>query len=281
MRPEVVSQLLSKVEKSWVQGHVMTLRNITDEASSYSTMETSCLKISSAIVAGSEGEKDRVVEYMKDVCGSASTEDAPPSSMCMEFAAGVEGAMTDDESFNRDNLDLKPFCKKFWGHTIAVAAQAEKQKLDAEEAKKEEEEKKREEEAEAEKKKLQEDEAKQAAEEAAKKAKEEAAQKSKEAEEAQALKVVEQNTTQTQQSQNATLAETKTDVESAVEAPQTNATSAVAVESASAPSNTSEPLVTTAAEEVKNATATQSESAPDKQKTATDVNVSASNVTSK
>jgi len=134
MRPEVVSRLLNDVEKKWIQGSMMVLRNVTDDASSYSTMEESCLKVASAIIAGSEGEKDRVVEYMQDVCGSSPGGDA--SSLCLEFSKGIEDAITDDESFNREQLDLKPFCKKFWERTISAQAQAEKQKLDAEEAKK-------------------------------------------------------------------------------------------------------------------------------------------------
>jgi len=80
--------------------------------------------------------------------------------MCQDFASGIENAMTDDESFNRDSLDLKPFCKKFWVNTIEAAAQVEKQKLAAEEKQREAEQQKREEEEkkreEAEEKKRQE-----------------------------------------------------------------------------------------------------------------------------
>merc|ERR1719160_1694211 len=90
MCPEVVSQLLDSVEKKWIQGRMMVLRNVSDDASSYSTMEASCVKVSSAIVTGSEGEKDKVVEYMQDVCGLSK--ESPTSSMCMEFASAVEGA---------------------------------------------------------------------------------------------------------------------------------------------------------------------------------------------
>lgn len=247
MRPEVVSQLLSKVEKSWIQGQVMVLRNITDDASSYKSMEGSCLKISSAIVAGSEGEKDRVVEYMQDVCGQAGS-----SGMCTEFASGVEGVMTDDESFNRDALDLKPFCKKFWDRTVSAAALAEKQKLDAEEAKKEEEQKKQEE--------LEETARKAAEEAAAAKAKEEV----KEAEEAKAYEAA----TKKQESQTTTTEEPKSSVEpaaevpqanvtsaAAAEVPQQNVTSAVAEETVTTSGNASEPVAAAPAEEVKNMTA--------------------------
>merc|ERR1719379_2352168 len=151
MQPEVVSKLLSDVEKKWTQSRVMVLRNVTDEDTSYASMEASCLKVSSAVVAGSEGEKDRVVEYMQDVCAATNAKDAPTPTMCTDFASGIEKVMTDDEGWNRDSLDLKPFCKKFWDNTIAAAAQAVKQRLDEEEAKKEAEEKQREEEEQKEK----------------------------------------------------------------------------------------------------------------------------------
>merc|ERR1719161_2440494 len=161
----------------------MVLRNVTDDATSYSSMEISCLKVSSAVVVGSEGEKDRVVEYMQDVCGAAPAKDAPTATMCTDFASGLERVMTDDEGWNRESLDLKPFCKRFWDNTVAAAAQAAKQRLDEEEAKKEAEEKMKEEEAkkaaeeEAARKAAEEEAAKKAAEEAAKKAAEEQAAK--------------------------------------------------------------------------------------------------------
>lgn len=259
MRPEVVSQLLSNVEKKWIQGRLMVFSNVTDEASAYTVMEGSCLKVSSAIVAGSEGEKDKVVEYMQDVCGAEQSKEAPTPSMCTDFASGVTSVMTDDESFNRDTLDLKPFCKKFWDHTVNAAAQAEKQKLDAEEAKREEERKEKEEKLEAEeaaKRKEEEDveKAKRAEEkkdEDALKAKQAAEQaKAKEAE----LHAVEQNATVTTeaQSQNASVAAAQTQsdtqpVTAAVNTSEPVAAVTATAEEAAAPANVSEPVVAAAA----------------------------------
>merc|ERR1719160_1310454 len=154
----------------------MVLRNVTDDATSYSSMEISCLKVSSAVVVGSEGDKDRVVEYMQDVCAAAPAKDAPTATMCTDFASGIEKVMTDDEGWNRESLDLKPFCKKFWDNTVAASAQAVKQHLDEEEAEKEAEEKKKAEEEQ----KMKEEEAKQKEEESKKAAEEEAAKKAAE-----------------------------------------------------------------------------------------------------
>jgi len=244
MQPEVVSKLLTDVENKWTQARVMVLRNVTDEATSYTSMEASCLKVSTAVVAGSEGDKDRVVEYMQDVCAASPAKDAPTATMCTDFASGVELVMTDDEAWNRESLDLKPFCKKFWDHTVSAAAQAVKQRLDDEEAKKEAEEKAneeaekkaKEEAEEAEKKKEEEEAAKKAAHDkaaeeaaAAKKAADDAAA----AEEAARVKAYEaqqeKNATRTQE--NATVVEAKEVPEPALEvaAPQitVNATAAV------------------------------------------------------
>eukprot|EP00746_Dinoflagellata_sp_MGD_P161603 gnl/MRDRNA2_/MRDRNA2_88810_c0_seq1.p1 gnl/MRDRNA2_/MRDRNA2_88810_c0~~gnl/MRDRNA2_/MRDRNA2_88810_c0_seq1.p1 ORF type:complete len:286 (+),score=125.37 gnl/MRDRNA2_/MRDRNA2_88810_c0_seq1:92-949(+) len=224
MQPEVVSKLLSDVEKKWTQSRVMVLRNVTDEDTSYASMEASCLKVSSAVVAGSEGDKDRVVEYMQDVCAASPAKDAPTATMCTDFASGIEKVMTDDESWNRDSLDLKPFCKKFWSNTVSAAAQVVKQKLDEEEAKKEEEEKKREEEE------------KQKKEEEAKRAEEEAAAAKKAAEEQAAAeaarKEAEQQKNATKPEVNATAveAQAKEVEEPAVAAPQVTVNATTVVE---------------------------------------------------
>lgn len=259
MRPEVVSELLSNVETKWIQGWTMVMKNVTDEATSYGEMEASCLKVSTAIVAGSEGDKDKVVEYMQDVCSSAPSKDS--LNMCPEFANGVTAAMSDDESFNREQLDLKPFCKKFWDRNVAAAAQAEQQKLAVEEAKKALEEKKREEVEHEEEKQHQDELKKKRRQEAAAQAAQEEETAKEVAEAKQASLVVQQNTTRAQ-STNATMAEAQSDTQPAAEvqsntqpvadAPQTNAT---------APANASD---SAAAAQTDNVNATQTEAAPAK-----------------
>jgi len=244
MRPEVVSQLLSTVEKKWTEARVMVLRNATDGAEAYASMEASCLKVSSAIVAGSEGEKYRVVEYMQDVCGAPAAKEAPTVTMCTDFASGIAGVMTDDEGFNRDTLDLKPFCSKFWARTVLAAAQAEEKHLVQAETQREEKEKKN---AAEEKKKDEEVEVEEQKKTAQVEEEKKAAKAEEEEEEKKTAETTE-TTAQQQganeekdvQSQNATMAETsKANVSSepAAEVPPSNATSAVAVESAASPTS--------------------------------------------
>merc|ERR1719316_1700286 len=51
---------------------VGVLQNTTAESQAYSDMEKSCLKVSKSIIAGSDGDEDRVAEYMKEVCEEPS-----------------------------------------------------------------------------------------------------------------------------------------------------------------------------------------------------------------
>merc|ERR1719428_1844240 len=108
---------------------VSVLRNGTQEAQAYGEMEKSCMKVSKSIIAGSDGDEDRVGEYMKEVCEDSSSS----NTMCTEFASGMDSAMIGDANFNREKLNLNKFCKSFWNGKVESAAQEMKQQLDAEE----------------------------------------------------------------------------------------------------------------------------------------------------
>merc|ERR1719160_859949 len=131
MQPEVVRKLLKNVELTWIHLRVTVALNVTSDEQAFAEMEKSCVKVASAILAGSEGQKDRVTEYMQDVC---SIDD--DKGLCAGFASGIEAAMTDDSEYNRDELKLSHFCQKFWEKTVTAAAQAEA-KEQAEKAEKE------------------------------------------------------------------------------------------------------------------------------------------------
>jgi len=142
MQPEVVRKLLNNVQLKWIHTRAMVLSNATSDSDGFSEMEKSCVKVSSSIVAGSEGDKDRVNEYMKDVCNANSVHN--DRDLCSSFAAGVEAVMTDDSEYNRDELKMSQFCRKLWDKAVTSAAQAEAK----ERAEKAEEERKEREEAE-------------------------------------------------------------------------------------------------------------------------------------
>jgi len=129
MRPEVVSKLLGEVSHKWVLDFVSVLSNTTAESQAYGDMEKSCFKVSKSIIAGSDGDEDRVSEYMKEVCD----EPTASNSMCSEFASGIDAVMLGDANFNREKLNLNKFCKSFWNGKVQTAAQAMKVQIDAEE----------------------------------------------------------------------------------------------------------------------------------------------------
>merc|ERR1719389_956064 len=130
MQPEVVAKLLGQVEQRWKESRVASLRNQTDESEALAEMTKSCTKVAKAVIDGSEGDKNRVVEYMADVCAVQGAD----KRGCESFAAGIENSMTYDVEVNRDSLDLSKFCLAYWQTTVTVDAKAEAQKLNAEDA---------------------------------------------------------------------------------------------------------------------------------------------------
>lgn len=193
MRPDVVSELLNSVEAKWTQEALNVLENQTDEKVAYAAMESSCVKVSSAIVQGSDGDRLNVIEYMRTVCNEPNAKSN--LAMCAEFGNAIQQFMIGDEVYNRDQLDMHDFCKKFWSTSITEAAKAQKKKLDEEEKKRLAEEKKKEEEEAEQRRKLAEEAAKKAeqeAEEAAKKAEQEAEERKKLAEAEEKKKLAEE-----------------------------------------------------------------------------------------
>merc|ERR1719388_398688 len=80
------------------------------------------MKIAKSVIAGSDGDEDRVAEYMKDVCAAGSQE----AEMCKSFASGLEDAMIGDSNYNREKLSLPSFCKSFWAGPVQAEAEEKK-----------------------------------------------------------------------------------------------------------------------------------------------------------
>merc|ERR1719420_1756411 len=85
MQPEVVRKLLSEVEQKWIHSRALVLSNTTDNEEAFAEMEKACIKVSSAVVAGAEGNKDRVAEYMQDVCAADGGHDE--KGLCAGFGS--------------------------------------------------------------------------------------------------------------------------------------------------------------------------------------------------
>jgi len=133
MHPEVVSKLLSQVGKRWEEACVSSLRNPTDGGVALSEMSKSCSKVAKAVVDGSDGEKDRVVDYMHDVC-SANKGSEEENKRCDKFSESILGFMVEDSERNRDDLDYTKFCKSYWADAVTPGAKLIAQRLDAEDA---------------------------------------------------------------------------------------------------------------------------------------------------
>lgn len=164
MRPEVVSELLSNVEAKWTQLAIDVLSNQASEQVAFSAMETSCKKVSEAVVQGSDGDRLKVIEYMKTVCSEPNAK--ANAAMCAAFANSIQQFMFGDNEYNRNRLDMSEFCDKYWSTSVKAVAKVKKQRLDEQEAQRLAEQKKREEE-EAERRKKQADEDEKLAEEEA------------------------------------------------------------------------------------------------------------------
>lgn len=68
MHPELVSQFLSELERQWMGDAVAAKSGKMADLAALRKMQTSCAKVSNSILAGSDGDKDKVQEYMDNVC---------------------------------------------------------------------------------------------------------------------------------------------------------------------------------------------------------------------
>lgn len=205
MRPDVVAKTLAKVEDEWnlqVASFVEcnTSATTAEEASECTlaphAFQHSCSKVVTAMVAGSDGSKADVSEYMTTVCSEdAQVSEGWRKERCQALSKAIAAGMSDDAYNNRESFDSNKLCAKFWTKFMTeenTRVQKEEAVKAAEEKKQEEErvaaEKKAEEEAAAEEKKR----AEEAAAEEAKK-REEELKAAKEAKEAEAKALAEKN----------------------------------------------------------------------------------------
>merc|ERR1719375_2187472 len=80
-------------------------------------MTESCGKVTKAIVKGSDGDKDRVAEYLVD--------------MCKSFASVLDTHLSHDVYSNREELDAAGFCADFYNGAVKEHAKKQAAALDA------------------------------------------------------------------------------------------------------------------------------------------------------
>lgn len=132
MQPNVVSHLLSEVEHSWEKLALSALLGQKDGAAALREVQGSCQKVTKSIINGAQGEKDHVIEYMKEVC--AEDQNAQEKKMCEEYATQIESFMTYDSFHNREELDLAAFCEAFYKSSVTERASQQAKTLQAAEA---------------------------------------------------------------------------------------------------------------------------------------------------
>merc|ERR1719498_1602087 len=95
-------------------------------------MTESCVKVSNSIVAGSDGDKDKVQSYMDSVC-MQDKEGSKEATRCNKFSAALLSFMNADEEANRDDLDTAKFCENYFKDAVETEA-AEEVKRESEAA---------------------------------------------------------------------------------------------------------------------------------------------------
>lgn len=136
MHPEAVNKLLHAVELRWEESRSLVLENKTDATDAENEMLRSCKKVARAIIDGSEGDKDKVVEYMQDVCTVNTGAGEEDKTKCMAFSSAMEKAMADDARFNREELDLAKLCQSYWAGPVTASAEVQAKTDEADAARK-------------------------------------------------------------------------------------------------------------------------------------------------
>merc|ERR1712096_250469 len=122
MEPELVANLLVEVERSWVEDAVKN--------GGIDSMRDSCVKVASAIIQGSDGDRDRVGDYMDVVCGEKSIQ-SWEKQMCLNFSQKITDFMRSDVEYNRDYLNVAKFCTSFYEVVEGTAEVEEKRRIQA------------------------------------------------------------------------------------------------------------------------------------------------------
>jgi hypothetical protein len=111
--PASVAQLLVETQQQWLDAEVEAVRSGKGAAAREESKKentASCEDVTRSIMQASNGDKERVSLYGKDVCSSSTGKGS--SASCEHFFAGILEIMTDDAEFNREEVDAAKFCGK-------------------------------------------------------------------------------------------------------------------------------------------------------------------------
>jgi len=136
MRPDVVANTLMNVEEEWrAQAAIFSQCNSTGSdgagivhcQDAPNSFGKSCGTVVSAIVQGSDGDRNVAKEYMSDVCSQASVT-GWHKQHCLSLAQAVSTLMSADSYSNRNGFDSTKVCTGFWADFV----QEEQKRLEEE-----------------------------------------------------------------------------------------------------------------------------------------------------
>lgn len=136
MRPDVVANTLMSVEEEWrAQAAIFSQCNSTGSdgagivhcQDAPNSFGKSCGTVVSAIVQGSDGDRNVAKEYMSDVCSQASVT-GWHKQHCLSLAQAVSTLMSADSYSNRNGFDSTKVCTGFWADFV----QEEQKRLEEE-----------------------------------------------------------------------------------------------------------------------------------------------------
>jgi len=107
LRPQATAQLMAHIEDTWK----VEADTYTKEAQD--AFGKSCKTVATAVVVSSQGDHDRVQEYMGQVCHEGVL-NAWHSEWCEKFKAALGKHMKFNNYANRAQFDSTKFCSEFW-----------------------------------------------------------------------------------------------------------------------------------------------------------------------
>jgi len=120
LQPQVVAHSLIAVENEWKsQASSFAECNSTEVKcdAAPSAFRKSCATVVSAVVQGSSGDKNTVMNYMKVVCAQPELE-GWHRDRCTELSNAVESAMGEASFENREHFDALGMCGHFWSNFV-------------------------------------------------------------------------------------------------------------------------------------------------------------------
>jgi len=142
VRPDAVARLLAKTEDGWKYQAVKCEEGGGSEGKCLHAEEAfgkSCITVVDSVMKGSDGDHDRVQEYMADVCHQRVLT-SWHQARCNQLQRSISDAMKFNAFGNRVNFDSMRFCRSFWnefraeekGRAAELKLEQQKRALEAE-----------------------------------------------------------------------------------------------------------------------------------------------------